>query len=386
MPPHDSTEHPDKGGVSVAVNEIILVPGQFAKPVPKKIIYPFVDLIRFISTIGIVFIHTEVTTPTGDFNIVLHRVNHVAYYLAFRQLFKFATICYFLIAGFLLADKMAGDTPFNYYIRRLNVIAKPYLFAVLLFFIALLVKEFALPAHKFGFGYFFAIIKYIVFYTPFWYIPNYLLCLLVIVCFSKYINSLYFGGFLLLITLGYTYFNVYSPANGSHTTALFGFVFYMWLGVYIKKNDLISRIKMVSPLILGFLLLLIYLLSNCESFYLFNYMHTQDSLNTLRISNQLYSVVVFIFLVRCCGKAPRFGIFNPRKETYGIYLYHAFFIFFIIPALEGWIGRQFHISFFSYNIYSILLITITNFAICYFGATALVKIMLRLKLAYLPPL
>ena len=136
--------------------------------------------------------------------------------------------------------------------------------------------------------------------------------------------------------------------------------------------------------LLGGILLLIFVLSNLETWYLFNYTHTHDSINTLRITNQLYSVTIFIFLIRCCGKAPNFGIFNPRQETYGIYLYHTFFIFFVIPVLESWITRQFHIGFFSYNIYKIILITLVNFVFCYFASTALVKLLLRLKLGYLP--
>jgi hypothetical protein len=385
MPPHGSKEYFNKAGVPETLSEGALNPPSAVK---KAVTYHFVDLVRFIATIGIVFIHTEIPLSNTDFNVMLHHVNHVEYYLVLRQVFKFSTICYFLIAGFLLADKITTTTPFDYFKRRINVIAKPYILAVVLFFAVLVLKDYLANPGHIGVAYLIAAIKYIVFYTAFWYIPNYLVCLLVIVCCSKYVKSLYFGGILLLVTLGYTYFNVYSPNyTSSHTTALFGFVFYMWLGVYIKKADLISRINQANLYVTGLLLLLIFVLSNCESHYLFYYTNTHDSLNTLRLTNQLYSVAVFVFLVRCCrGKAPNFGIFNPRKETYGIYLYHSFFIFFLIPVLEIWLSGQFHISLFSYNIYVILGIALTNFVICYFASTALVKLLLRFNLAYLPPL
>jgi len=375
MPLHDPPAHND---------EATLMPGASPQLKVKKTTYPFVDLIRFVATIGIVFIHTEVHPDKYDFNALLHHVNHVEYYFLLRQLFKFSTICYFLIAGFLLADKAIYTKPFEYYKRRLNIIAKPYLLALLLF-IAILVVSNIITTHSFKLQFLSAVAKYTLFYTAFWYIPNYFICLLVIVCFSKYLNSLYFGGCLFLVTLGYTYFTVYAPGyTSSHTTALFGFVFYMWLGVYIKRQDLVGRIKKVNIVLLGFILLAIYALSNVESYYLFYYTQTHDSVNTLRISNQLYSVAVFVFLVRCCGKAPKFGIFSPRQETYGIYLYHSFFIFFLIPLVENWIGRQFNISFSSYNVSGLIGITLLNFIICYFGATALVKLLLRFKLAYLP--
>jgi len=383
MPPHDPKEYLPENKVSLTLDGDLLNPANTTKPA-QKTTYPFVDLIRFVATIGIVFIHTEIHSDNADSNTVLHQVKHAEYYFLLRQLFKFSTICYFMISGFLLADKSIDSKPFDYYKRRLRVIARPYVLAVFIF-VALLVISNALIHRQFQLSYVIAVIKYTVLYTAFWYIPNYFLCLLVIVCFSRYLGSLYFGAVLLLITLCYTYLDVYSHNyTTSHTTALFGFVFYLWLGVYIKKRDLVSRIQKANPVLLGGLLLFIYLLCNAESYYLFYYTNTHDSLNTLRLSNQLYSVAVFVFLIRCCGKAPKFGIFNPRKETYGIYLYHSFFIFFIIPLVENWISKQFHVSFFSYNVFGLILITLLNFIVCYFATTALVKLLLRWKLAYLP--
>jgi len=228
--------------------------------------------------------------------------------------------------------------------------------------------------------------KYVLGYTSYWYVPNYVICLLVIIAFAKYVKSIYFGGFLLLVTLLYTYFTVYSSTHtSSHTTALFGFVFYMWLGIYIKKADLLSKIqKIPSALMIG-ITVFIFILSCYETRYLFDFTHTRDSLNTLRITNQLYSLAIFALLVRLCGnKAPNFGVFRPKQETYGIYLYHGFFVFFIIPELEKWICNHYHFSLFSYNVSQLIAINLFNFVLCYFGTTLLVKTMIRLKLAYLP--
>jgi len=94
----------------------------------KEVNYPFVNLVRFIATIGIVFLHSGIPLAGNDYNVVIHKVNHIEYYLLLRQLFKFATICYFMIAGFLLADKVTEANPFHYYKRRLNILVKPYVF------------------------------------------------------------------------------------------------------------------------------------------------------------------------------------------------------------------------------------------------------------------
>jgi hypothetical protein len=349
----------------------------------ERITYPFVDLIRFISTIGIVFIHAEFFVPTNEVAFY-HKVNHIEWYFFMRQIFKFATICYFLIAGFLLADKIEGNARFKYFMRRLRVIAKPYVFAATLFIIVFLLINAA--NQKVNLPFVVETIKYVLGYTSFWYVPNYLICLLVIVLFSRYNKYAWFGGLLFLATMGYTYFTVYSVSHtSSHTTALFGFVFYMWLGIYIKKNGIIQKIQQINPVLLIGITVLIFALSNYETWYLFNFTHTRDSLNTLRITNQLYSVAVFALLVRLCGaKAPGFGIFRPKQETYGIYLYHCFFIFYIIPGFEKWLSNYYHFSFFSYNVAKLIAINLFNFVLCYFATTFLVKLLIKYKLAFLP--
>jgi len=353
----------------------------------KEVNYPFVNLVRFIATIGIVFLHSGIPLAGNDYNVVIHKVNHIEYYLLLRQLFKFATICYFMIAGFLLADKVTEANPFHYYKRRLNILVKPYVFSFAIFIILLLIRDYALTDADFKWYDILKSMKFSLLYTAYWYVPNYLLSLLIIVGFARYIQSPYFGALLFVLTLFYTWYDVYSSHHtASHTTALFGFVFYMWLGVYIKKNNVVQKIKKLNFLYLVIVVLFTFLASNFESYYLFHYTHIRDSLNTLRISNQLYSVAVFVLLIGYCDKPLKFGIFNPRNETYGIYLYHSFFTFFVLPSVENWISYHYHISLFSYNVLGMIGMTLFNCAISYFLTTALVKILLRYKFAFLPAL
>jgi hypothetical protein len=349
---------------------------------PEKVTYPFVDLIRFVATLGIVYIHTEFLISKSD-PTFFHKVPHVQVYFIFKQLFKFSTICYFMLAGFLLGDKIEGGQRFNYFKRRVNVIAKPYILAAGAFITVLIL--FRPTGQNINLKYILDTCKDVVFYTPFWYIPNFLTCLLVIVCFAKYARSVYFGVLLFVITLVYTYLNVYSPNHsGSHTTALFGFVFYMWLGLHIKQAGLVSKMQKLNLKVLSAVVLLIFILSNYESWYLFNYTHAHDNLNTLRISNQLYSVAMFIFMVRCCAPKPNFGILRPRQETYGIYLYHSFFVFFITRGFENWVCAKYHINLLTHNVFELVIANLLNFIICYIFTTALIKLFIRFKLAYLP--
>ena len=71
----------------------------------------------------------------------------------------------------------------------------------------------------------------------------------------------------------------------------------MWLGMYIRQNGIIDKIKKISPWTIGIALVLVFMLANFESYYLFNHDHTNNNLNTLRINNQLYSLAIFAFLV-----------------------------------------------------------------------------------------
>lgn len=378
MPPHDTTQP-----VSLAIGNTVV-----NQPKPSKssdrVSYAFVDMIRFVATIGIVYIHTNVPMRGLGTNTFMHHVNHPEYYLFIKQIFKFSTICYFMIAGFLLGDKTIESSPFAYYKRRLNVIAVPYILALALFIVGLGFYSYFVSGHAVTVGYMIEIAKYVMLYSPFWYIPNYLFCLLVIVCFSKYSSSVYFGAVLFLLTVANTLFDVYAGNAHTHTTALTGFIFYMWLGMYIKKNNLIAAIQNAGPYVTGAILLLFYVLSNCETWYIFYHTHISDSLNTLRVTNQLYSVAFFAFIVSCCKKPVNFGVLNPRRETYGIYLYHSFFTFIIMGAAEQWISYQFHVNFYSLNVFHILALNFANFIISYTGATVLVKFLLKHNLARLP--
>src|ERR1700761_5495110 len=154
--------------------------------IPKssaKASYAFVDAVRFFATLGIVYIHTYVPMKGMQTYTFLRQVNHPELYLYVKQLFKFATICYFLIAGFLMGDKSIDSSPFQYYMRRFNGIAKPYVLALVVFIAASAIYSCLTTGQHISLKYLFAVAQYIMLYSPFWYIPNYLLCLLVIVCF-----------------------------------------------------------------------------------------------------------------------------------------------------------------------------------------------------------
>jgi peptidoglycan/LPS O-acetylase OafA/YrhL len=72
----------------------------------KKYIYPFVDLIRFISMLGIVWAHTDAFPLQVNSFEFLKNIGDVEYFIVFKQIFKFSVVCFFMISGFLLGDNI----------------------------------------------------------------------------------------------------------------------------------------------------------------------------------------------------------------------------------------------------------------------------------------
>ncbi len=352
-------------------------------PVNVKTDYPFVDLIRFISMIGIVWAHIDLFNK--DESIVqkfLTDDHYMQFYIPFKQLFKFAVICFFMISGYLLGDKIQTSNSVVYFKNRFGSTVKPYLIAFLPFLGIMVIKAYVFNHVITDTNSFASLVKYCMFQTLFWYLPNYLICLFIILLFKPYLNSIYLGLGLLLITLVYMVLNVYTITYADqHTKAMFGFVFYLWLGAYIRHNNLVYDIRKIPSGILIAITAALFVLSSLESYWL--YLNKLSYFHILRIFNQLYSVSMFVLLVNLCRSKINFGPFNPRKETFGIYLYHSFFIYFIIPKVIT-LGEQYlGIKLYNYTTGLRLGIITLYFVACYISTVLLVKAFLRFKLAYL---
>jgi peptidoglycan/LPS O-acetylase OafA/YrhL len=76
--------------------------------------YPFVDWIRMISMIGIIWAHTPNFEGTKSYN----SLDDITLYFFFMNFFKFGVICFFLISGFLLAGKIQQEPAISYFKRR----------------------------------------------------------------------------------------------------------------------------------------------------------------------------------------------------------------------------------------------------------------------------
>jgi peptidoglycan/LPS O-acetylase OafA/YrhL len=296
-------------------------PPRTAQATSKRPQYMFVHTVRFWSMLAIVMLHGVSLAAAYA---------RVSFWEAalLTQVFKFGTIAFFLISGFLLGDRLPADRPLSYLRRRANRLLPAWAvwFGLLVAFFAaahgvphataalspghLLANE----IYRLGIDCFIG--------TALWFVPNFMVALTCLVLLRRWLNDLRLGAVLLAINLFYGV-NVYLcwiPSR--HTEAFFGFVFYLWLGAWCALRK--ERLQQWAAALSGRRLLLCVALA-CAAALLEARMllanHSIDPMNSLRFANQVYSVLMTILLLRVRRVTwPRFV--DVGAHTYGVYLSH----------------------------------------------------------------
>lgn len=256
------------------------------------------------------------------------------------QIYKFGTIIFFLLSGFLIGDKIKTTTAKDYMAKRFSNTIKPWLFWVFLYILLSYVTS-AIIYFKFHPSDFWQTptlpityqLKNTLLFTNYWFILNFMICLGMLLAFRKYLDSYYFGGILLLLSLFYSVNLYFNWIETSHTTAVVGFVFYLWLGYQLHRHyDAFKNwVNSLSGWILTLALLVTLAIAIAESYHLLR-LGSTDGFNTLRASNILYSLVAFVALFKY-SKYFNVSVFKPRHTTYGIYLIHQLIIFHFLPLI-----------------------------------------------------
>jgi hypothetical protein len=254
------------------------------------------------------------------------------------QLAKFGTVSFFLLAGFLLGDKFAEYTPGQYLGRRFKNTFRPWIIWSLIFLLAIMAKSAVMAFHIYHDPFNFwttllSALKIVYLYSNYWFIINFLICIGILLMFKRRLYSWKLGAALLTCTLFYcvnVYFEWIEPI---HTTALFGFVFFLWLGAQLHKNwEVVERKIRATPYLvfIGFFILSL-ALSIAEARLLLE-RNSIEPYNTLRFTNLLYSLAVFALLVKI-RDFNLIAYFKPRETTFGIYLIHYIIIYNILPEI-----------------------------------------------------
>lgn len=339
-------------------------------PTEKPRNYDFIDTMRFIAMIGIVMEHSSPFLGLKLTNFHDQVIQTVS-----LQFIKFGTIVFFILAGFLIGDKFNQYTTKEYLGRRLNTTFRPWLFWVTIFITLFYIDQgvrYIKGYDALGFtdplAFILDKIHFIIVYTSFWFIINFMICITILLLFRKYMYNLLFGAILGLLSLFYSINLYYDWIPTSHTTALVGFVFYLWLGVQLHKyfDNFNKWIKQRSFVFLLLLLLVTFGFSCLETLNLMQ-LGSGDSMNSLRITNILYSFASFLFLYRFCGfKA--IEKLNPRSMTFGIHLVHHILIIIFLPMIL----RPLKIEYIQQTAWSLVLLQFLIFLLIYASTYTLV--------------
>ena len=290
----------------------------------------FVHTVRFWSMAAIIAMHSQ-----PPFRAT-HGITQ-AHLQLMLQPFKFGTIGFFLISGFLMGDRLQTSKPLDYLRRRLAAIFTPWLFWFMLAAVYLYVADIAhhrvllinSQAALLGFLH---EMEYCVRGTSYWFVPNLLVGMSILLLFRKHLSSLRFGGLLLAINLFYV-INIYMRwFPSAHSDATFGFVFYLWLGAWSARHiDRLQRAVADIPLALH--LGLVTGIAACGEIHLLQRLYVLDPTNTLRLSNQLFSVAVVLLLMRLRSATwPR--LIDVPSQTFGLYLIHPLVLIAIDRTLQ----------------------------------------------------
>lgn len=284
----------------------------------KRPEYLFIHTVRFWSMLAIVFLHCAAkftkyeTVSTVEMSLMVTP-------------FKFGTIGFFLISGFLVGDRLPASNRISYLRRRAKRLIPAWLVWYGLDVMYWTHKDLA-GVQVTGAGVFFSAMYAAGFRcltsTALWFIPNFMIALTCILMLRRWLNDLRLGALLLAVNLFYGV-NVYTRWVPSlHTEALFAFVFYLWLGAWcsLRKEKVQSWAAAQSPWWLGFWAFAAAGVALTETFILQAH-HSPDNYNSLRFGNQIYSVLIVILLLRI--RRPSWPAFiNVAETTYGVYLTH----------------------------------------------------------------
>jgi probable poly-beta-1,6-N-acetyl-D-glucosamine export protein len=336
---------------------------------PAKKNYDFIDAIRCLSMIAIVAEHS-----IGSYSFTKGTKIYWVY-VGLMQLTKFGTVAFFLLAGFLISEKFTAYTPAQYLKRRVSTTFGPWIFWSLVYVAAMIVnmavKERIYHRHEFNLANIAHGIETVYLYTNYWFIINFLVSITILLVFRRYLYSLYLGIPLLAFTIFYTVNIHYEWMEAGHTTAILGFVFFLWLGAQLRKywQQIEAWVSKLSYLLIIVIVFVTYALSVYEIYQLAG--HSADATNTLRFSNLLYSLAFFALLLRI----KNFGFtsyLKPRQSTYGIYLIHFIIVVFLLPEI------LIHFSFdaYSMSVPAFVLFKIITFLVVYaitFGVVSLLN-------------
>lgn len=276
----------------------------------------FANNVRFLSMAAVIAGHT-----TSVYWVFRHADATPLALVGLVQLFKFGTIAFFLVSGFLFGERIDQYSPLQYYGRRLKNVLLPW-FVWYLCYCGLRFAVVSLHSPD-ATGYLYTeFISIGLLTTSYWFVPNLLIALAILLVFRRVLRDKRVGAVFAMASLVYAA-NIYGhwfPVQ--HSRAVFGFVFYLWLGAWGSWHfaSLQKWLARVPVAVMLGLVALAHGLAMGEAKLLLA-LHSADPVNTLRITNQIYSILAVLAIMKLKNAAwPRFV--DVRMHTFGLYLTH----------------------------------------------------------------
>ena len=293
----------------------------------------FVDNVRFWSMFSVVAIHcslvfVEIQRPRlGLMEVV-------------QTPFKFATIAFFLMSGFLAGRGLETLSPLTYLKRRMKRVALPWACWISMMIVALLGTDVAhhrvaLAPNHHVLMLIVSRATYCLFGTAYWFVPNLLLSMAILLLFRRVHQRVWFGALLGCFSVFYG-LNIYTNwVPSRHTESMLGFVFFLWLGTFASHHQqtLERWMARVSTAQLGVAMLFTGLLAYREATVL-ERMGSVDPLNSLRLTNQIFSIMAVLFVYKF-RHATWPDFVSVRDNTFGVYLLHPLMMMLLWPVLKS---------------------------------------------------
>lgn len=335
---------------------------------------------------AIIFQHSYIV----ERELLLSDFSSYFFFYALKIVAKIGSISFFIVSGFLLSSALTRYSSDEYLKKRVSNIIGPYLLFILFYLLLDLVGAFygrhkldsmeALPSFLGG-----KVIN-ILFYTSYWFIFNYFLSVLILLALRRFLYKLWLGTVLLGFTLVYAVNAHVEWFMPHHTTAFFGFTFFLWLGANLKiREEQFWGVLKRTPYWQLILVTLIALAADLgESYHLLTDGATVVD-SSLKATNIAYALCVFVLICKV-STSPSYRWLNPRDETYPLYLVHPILIKVInygilplFPALAGIVTIK---SAQQVTWYYILGYQIVWFLMVYCISLLTVKFVLKTKLKW----
>ena len=308
------------------------------------------NVIRFVSMCSIVLCHCLFNLENDTFPTLNSQIIQVF----ILQAGRLGTIAFFIISGFFLTRRLQDFTVLNYLRHRFFKIILPWIGALLLFVTIQFLSSVPLSSlanqtRRETTVFIVTLVKDLMMYTSYWFIPIAITAACIIIIFKKYVNSLWFGLLLAGITLFYCVNLYFGWISAQHTKAVLGYTFFLWLGTQLyryqhKAAALINK----TPWIVFIAAASVLFPMACIEAIGLRAFHSTDPFASIRFSNILLSVVFFIMLLKT-KKLDAINALQPQRYIYGVYLLHSILIALVVAqvhkaASRGSIGRTFFIE------------------------------------------